>query len=398
MKKDPSHFHILRPLAALAILAVGGLLLAGCNGLTSNPSQQAATTAPGSQSGSTTTTEGHVVPRDSADLFFFTGGTVAEVIVKEGDAVKKGAVLARLGDRESLDAAIAAAEAELANAQRQSDDLQKKAGLAGMQAASDMADAQKALIDAEQKLADVDTTDYTSRLDTARDAVSKAKDDLKTAQEDFDKVKDLDKDNATRKAADTKLTDAQRHYDQTLRDRDLLINDLDSAKAGVDLAKARLDDITRTYNDRKSGVDPADQALVDARLKNAKAQLTAAQAALARQDLLAPYDGIVARVDISTGEEVAPNQVVMAVADPSQWFVETSDLTEKDVVAVRVGQKVIVTADALPDVKMNGKVERISNTSVEKAGDITYIVRISLSDPDPALRWGMTVKNSFQQK
>ena len=224
------------------------------------------------------------------------------MLVKEGDAVKKGAVLARLGDSESVDASVAAAEAALANAQRQSDDLAKKAVLAEMQAQSDMTTAQKDLIDAEQKLADTDTNEHTTQIDTARDAVSTAKDDLKTAQEDFDKVKDMDKDNPTYKAADTKLKDAQRHYDQTLRDRDLLINEVDSAKAAVDLAQARLDDMTRIYNDRKGGVDPADQLPGRCELKERKAQLTAAQAAQARLDLVAPYDGTVAKVDTSAGE------------------------------------------------------------------------------------------------
>ena len=88
----------------------------------------------------------------------------------------------------------------------------------------------------------------------------------------------------------------------------------------------------------------------------------------------------------------------MVFSDPSQWYVETSDLTEKEVVALRVGQKVAVTADALPDSHMLGTIESISQTSVEKAGDITYVARIAISDPDPELRWGMTVKNSFQAK
>jgi multidrug resistance efflux pump len=241
----------------------------------------------------------------------------------------------------------------------------------------------------------VDTDDYKKRLDDARDKANKTKDDLKTAQEDFDKVKDMDKNNAARKTAEDKLTKAQRDFDQAVRDRDLLISDMDVARGGVELAKARLDNAAATRDARKNGADPADQALADARLKNAKAQLAAAQAALGRADLVAPYDSTVTKVSVSVGEQAMPEQAAIQVADLAKWTVETSDLTEKDVVNVSAGQKVTVVPDALPDLKLTGTVDAIANGFVEKSGDITYMVRIPLETTDPLLRWGMTVNVTF---
>ena len=60
------------------------------------------------------------------------------------------------------------------------------------------------------------------------------------------------------------------------------------------------------------------------------------------------------------------------------------------------GQAVQVTPDALPDLKLAGKVESISQFSVEKFGDVTYTAKINLDEVDPDLRWGMTVKVHFQ--
>ena len=44
---------------------------------------------------------------------------------------------------------------------------------------------------------------------------------------------------------------------------------------------------------------------------------------------------------------------------------------------------------------MNGTVESIDQTYVERSGDITYVVRIKIDEPDPFLRWGMTVVVTF---
>ena len=383
----------------LTALALGSLLLAGCGALgLGGSAAPTATPAPVQKQGGVVTAEGHIVPRDWANLFFSNSGRVAEVLVKEGDKVKKGDVLLRLGDREAADAAVTAAELELTNAQRQSDDLKKKSVLASNQAEVDLANAERNLIKAQQTLADVDTKANTTKLDNAREAANKAWDEKKTAQEDFDKVKDLDKDSTTRKTAEDKLTEAQRKVDQTARDRDVLINNLSLAKAQVDLAKAQVDDARATRDARKSGPDPADQAQADARLKNAKAQLAAAQAARSRLDLTAPYDATVVKLDTAAGEQVQPNQVVLVVADLSKWYVDTSDLAEKDVVAVRAGLKATIVADALPEESFAATVESVANLSGEKAGDVVYTVRLAPENPPAALRWGMTVKVTFTQK
>ena len=156
-------------------------------------------------------------------------------------------------------------------------------------------------------------------------------------------------------------------------------------KSDLDLAQANLDETTRTRENRKGGADTDQLALAQARLDAANANLRAAQTSLAHLDIVAPYDGIVARVDVSAGEEVNPGQVVMNIADTSEWFVETTDLTENEIVNIGEGMDVVVVPDALPDVELKGSIELIANVFVEKSGDITYRVRVKLEDVDPRL-------------
>jgi multidrug resistance efflux pump len=123
--------------------------------------------------------------------------------------------------------------------------------------------------------------------------------------------------------------------------------------------------------------------------------VTAAQSALDNYDLKAPFDGIVEDINISVSQMVSPQTWVVALADTSQWYVDTSDLTETDVVKVSVGQAVTVTADALPGVTMDGVVESISGAPLLQGGDVLYTVHILLKNPDPRLLWGMTMEVTF---
>ena len=140
-----------------------------------------------------------------------------------------------------------------------------------------------------------------------------------------------------------------------------------------------------------------DQLAVDqARLDNAKAQVTAAQDALGNFELKAPFDGVVADVSVDLGQQVGPETVAVSVIDPSQWIVETNDLTELEVVRLAQGQKVTLVPDALPDVKLTGVIQTISSAFTKQGGDIVYNVRILVDNPiDARIRWGMTVEATF---
>ena len=82
---------------------------------------------------------------------------------------------------------------------------------------------------------------------------------------------------------------------------------------------------------------------------------------------------------------------VVSLSDSSNWYVETDDLTEIDVVQVELGQPVSVTIDAIPDVEFTGEVTEIAPRSEIKRGDVTYTITIRLLDADNALlRWGLT--------
>jgi multidrug resistance efflux pump len=101
-------------------------------------------------------------------------------------------------------------------------------------------------------------------------------------------------------------------------------------------------------------------------------------------------------INVSVNEMVGPENWAIIVADTSQWYIETSDLTELEVVDLAEGQQVDILVDALPDIEMSGVVEEISQSFRSQGGDILYTVRIRVEDVDPRMRWGMTVEVTFE--
>lgn len=394
MKKTSNKIIII----TLSLLLAGSLILSACSLLPGGTNDEPTPTPePVIAEETGVVAEGNIVPRDTARLAFAISGEVSEVLVEEGDLVARGDVLARLGDTETLQANLAAAELELLHAQQQLDTLNEQARLATEQANYAVTEAENNLLQAQQTLADLDTDDYQQEIDDAVEAVNTAEEDLTDAQDEFNKVKDLDEDNNTRQNAEQNLEDAQREYDQAVRDRDILLNRLEQARAAVPLAEARLEDAQRQADDRQEGPDPDELALAVEAVTTAEAGVTAAQAALSKLELIAPFDGTLVDLTITPGELVAPNQLVGQIADLSQWYVETSDLTENEVVKISAGQKLTVTPDALPDLTLDGVVESIGDGFIEKSGDITYVVRILLDEADPRLKWGMTVEIEFKE-
>lgn len=128
-----------------------------------------------------------------------------------------------------------------------------------------------------------------------------------------------------------------------------------------------------------------------AKADQTQALLESAQANLAQAALLAPYDGIVASINVIPGELVQVDQVVLTLATLDKLQIETTDLSERDIARVKTGQPVEVFIMAL-DVTVTGKVIRISPIAKTVGGDVVYPVTIQLDQQPAGLLWGMTAE------
>jgi HlyD family secretion protein len=339
--------------------------------------------------------EGHLFPNQSVYLAFLASGRVDEVLVQKGDHVSQGQVLVRLGDREQVEAALAGAQAQGVAAQQAYDLLIRTADLGHAQAWQTYMDTQKTRAAAQLAWDRLDQHTIQTELDNAQTDVTSRQTDLDNAQTDLNKYSNLPADSATRKSYEDLLQFAQTNYDTAVQKAEDLTNRRDTVHAALKAALAAEAEAQRTYENTQEGPEPDRLALAQAQLDAAKAQAAAAQSALDNYDLKAPFAGTVADINGSVYQMVSPQTWVVALAEPSQWYVDTSDLTEMDVVKISVGQSVQVTADARLGEPMTGVVESISGAPQIQGGDVLYTVHIRLNDPDPSLLWGMTMEVAF---
>jgi multidrug efflux pump subunit AcrA (membrane-fusion protein) len=121
---------------------------------------------------------------------------------------------------------------------------------------------------------------------------------------------------------------------------------------------------------QRVGTDEVHLESAQAEADRAQALLDSAHAILAAQsNLVAPFEGTIVSVDISSGE--------------------TEDLSELDVPLVQIGQNANVFIEALNQ-EFPGKVTDISRVSSTVGGDVVFKVTIDLDKQPQGLLWGMS--------
>jgi len=392
LKRKETMKKTMKILITMVITLV--IVLSACANQQAIPTQDS-TPAASVLSADSVVAEGHIKPSLAVNLSFLARGVVEDINVEIGDRVGKGDILVRLSNASQAEAQIAAAHLELAQAQYELDTLLRTGDANLAQAWTAYQNAQIARAAAQKEWDDINPRDIADRVDDQQSVVNDRKQDLEDAQDEFDKYKDLDKDNTRRKTAEDDLRSAQADYDDAVAELEDIRRESDSTRAALDEALATEAEAKYQWELSADGANKDQLKLAEARLDNAKAQVAAAQSTLDNYILTAPFDGVVVDVAVSIGEQVGVESRAVSVADMSSWIVETSDVTELDVVNIKVGQKATLTADALPDVTMDGVVTFISQSSFTQSGDVLYTVYLDVPSVDPRVKWGMTVEVTF---
>jgi HlyD family secretion protein len=133
----------------------------------------------------------------------------------------------------------------------------------------------------------------------------------------------------------------------------------------------------------------------EAGVQRAQASVEIAQARLAQGTLTAPFDGTVTSLRIIPGEFVSSDHVVITLATLDQLQVETTDLSERDIPNVHIGDPVNIFIEAL-NRNINGKVVNISPRADTVGGDVIFKVTIAADEQPRGLLWGMTAEVEIQ--
>jgi HlyD family secretion protein len=154
---------------------------------------------------------------------------------------------------------------------------------------------------------------------------------------------------------------------------------LDTIYAAAEVEKARY----------QSALDQTEQA---------KAALRQTRDDLAKTAIYAPMAGTVSKLNKEVGEIALGSQfqedVIMEVSN-LEGMEALVDVDENDIVSVSIGDEATIEVDALPDVKLTGRVTEIANSAKSYGAGTTdekteFEVKVAVIDPVATLRPGMT--------
>jgi multidrug resistance efflux pump len=244
-------------------------------------------------------------------------------------------------------------------------------------------EARDAVRDAERQLHSLNTPAEDIDIQSAWASVVLARDKLDEAREDYQPYENKPEDNVVRAAFLNKLAEVQGVYDDAVRRYNNLAGisgsefDRSQAEAKLEIAQARLELAQQEYDKLQGGPDSDAVALAEARVQNAQAQIEASQSALADLELKAPFTGTLARVDVQSGEWVIAGQPILVLADLDNLRVATTDLSERDIPGIEIGQPARVFIEALNQ-EVTGRVMEISPLADTLGGDVVYKVTVDL--------------------
>jgi HlyD family secretion protein len=246
--------------------------------------------------------------------------------------------------------------------------------------------------EADLRVAEVAVQDAQVALDNARQAeisgVQAAEQQLASAQANLDSVAggaDPEQISAARQQMASGQAQVARLGGAPRR------SELEAAQASVAAADAALDRV-------RAGRTETELSVARAQIESRRADLELATIQLAETELKAPFDGVIAQLNLKQREYVTPGALVAQLADTRTWQIETVDLTELNIVNVKPGAQVSITFDALPGFELSGTIKRIEGFGENRQGDIVYTVTVQPDQQDPRLKWNMTASISIDTK
>ncbi len=262
------------------------------------------------------TSSGEVQPRNYINIGAEFAGQLTEILVKEGDHVQKGQLLARIDETQSVadvDAQVAALRSAEADA---------AASEAGYKAGDDNITALQA------------TLDHT-------------KADLERYQEDYKRGQELLKQGLI----------ARQDFEQRKAAYDGQVAAVAEAESRVVQARTQLAQLK------------AQLAGSQRKIAQNQASLNRVNDILKKHNVVAPIGGLVTYLPVRVGETVVPGvqnsegSTIMTIADMSIVTAEVK-VDESDIINVQLGQPAEISIDAIPNKTFTGRVIEIGNTAI----------------------------------
>lgn len=309
------------------------------------------------------TASGSVESAESVNLSPQTSDVLVELYVEQGDRVQQGQVIARMKSDD--------VEAEVARAQAQVE--QAQANLAEVRTGN----RPEAIAQSEAQVAQAEAAveDAAARLELARNRLARNRELQEGGVISLDELGDY-------------------------------ISEADRAEATLEQQRQALREAQEALDLQERGSRVEDIAEAEARLKEAIANLRAAEVRLEDTYVRAPFDGIITQKFATVGAFVTPTTSASEASSASSSAIVAlasgvevvAEVPEVDISSIYPNQLVEVTADAYPDQVFEGRVKRIAPQAIvdPSRGDFVYFeVVVELLTGLDKLRPGMKTDVTF---
>ncbi len=328
---------------------------------------------------------GSLAAADQTTLAFGTTAPVTDVLVAVGDTVHKGDVLARV-DPTAIDMQVRSAEINLESAQN---------ALAALQAPPSDFDVRSAELSVQSAQASLSSASQNASTgndaEIARLNAELAKNSLWQQQLSRDMsanpnpqapnaVTNRIASQASMTNAEENVTNAEQNYQDTLNAAPDT-SQLASADASLISAQAKLDALN-------AGPSDSDVRKAQINIETAQLNLDTVKQQRDETEIVAPFDGIVAAVNVEVGE-LPPNTGAITLINTDNYTI-TLSVDEKDIAQLAQGQAVNVTLQALNNVTLSGKVTRVDLSPASTSDLVTYNVEVTLNPANAPVRPGMS--------
>lgn len=174
------------------------------------------------------------------------------------------------------------------------------------------------------------------------------------------------------------------------------ISGLFSITQSIINGKASLVSAGNTLNERTLSLQQLQQGPTDLQIAQKKLavqqsedNLITAQKNLADDYILAPFAGVIAKINVLKGNQVSSGTVIATLVTAKK--VANITLNEVDAAKVSVGQKATLTFDAIPNFTITGEVAEVDTLGAISQGVVTYAVQITYDTGDDRVKPGMSV-------
>lgn len=240
-----------------------------------------------------------------------------------------------------------------------------------------------------RRLGDSEINGYRDAFVQAESSVRSAEQSVEQAQITVDNAREAEKANVTQ--AEQVLNDARVQLDAL---QSPTASNIAAAEATVEQNEAALEQAKANLDKLVVPGTESDVAIQQAAVEQAKQSYTQAQLKLENAAIVAPFDGVIATVDIVVGQSATAATSAISIIDRDPLHLDLK-LSENDIVLVKSGDSAELSIDALPDWKQTGTITSISPAADTSSGIATYRARIDFTDSDARVFVGMTANASI---